>query len=164
MDIPTLSILRNDIKEKALKKERENIDKIIQKRKINRNNWEHDKIKEYENDLIELKKSNDIFIEEMTNLIIEKTNFVLNQNSNAKGFKLIEPHMYKLMYGKFNGSQIYKGFYNYEKNIYSRFKHYEANINETPFIHLKNKFEKYGYYLYEYVADDGIVSVMVDFS
>lgn len=164
MDIPTLSILRKDIKQKALKKERDSIDKIIQKRKMNRNNWEPDKIKEYEEDLIELKKSNDIFIEEMTNLIIEKTNFVLNQNSNAKGFKLIEPHMYKLKYGKFNGSQIYKGFYNYDKNTFCRLKHYEADINETPFIHLKNKFEKYGYFLYEYVADDGVVSVMVDFS
>jgi hypothetical protein len=164
MEIPKLSILRNDIKQKALKKERETIDKIIQKRKNNRNNWEPDEIKEYENDLIELKKSNDIFIEEMTKLIIEKINFVLNQNSNAKGFKLVEPHMYKLKYGKFNGSQIYKGFYNYEKNSYSRFKHYEADIYETPFVQLKNKFEKYGYYLYEYVADDGIVSVMVDFS
>jgi hypothetical protein len=164
MDIPTLSILRKDIKQKALKKERDSIDKIIQKRKMNRNNWEPDRIKEYEDDLIELKKSNDIFIEEMTNLIIEKTNFVLNQNSNAKGFKLIEPHMYKLKYGKFNGSQIYKGFYNYDKNTFCRLKHYEADINETPFIHLKNKFEKYGYLLYEYVADDGVVSVMVDFS
>merc|ERR1712146_770425 len=109
MDIPTLSILRNDIKQKNLKKERDSIDKIIKKRKLNRKNWEKDKIEEYENDLIELKKSHDIFIKEITDLIIEKTHFVLNQNSNAKGFKLIEPHMYKLNYGKFNGSQIYKG-------------------------------------------------------
>ena len=164
MDIPTLSLLRNDIKQKTLKKERDSINKIIKKRKLNRKNWEQDKIKEYENDLIELKKSHDIFIKDITELIIEKTNFVLNQNSNAKGFKLIEPHMYKLNYGKFNGSQIYKGFYKKDKNIYCRLKHYEADIDQTPFLDLKNKFEKYGYYLYEYVADDGIISVMVDFS
>lgn len=164
MDIPTLSILRNDIKQKESKKEKNSINKIINKRKLNRNNWEPDKIKEYEEDLIDLKHSNDIFIEEMTNLIIKKTNFVLNQNSNAKGFKLVEPHMYKLMYGKFNGSQIYKGFYNYDKNIFCRLKHYEANINETPFTYLKNTFEKYGYFLYEYVDDNGIISIMVDFS
>ena len=164
MDIPKLSILRNDIKQKALKKERDSIDKIINKRKLNRKNWDQEKIKKYEEDLTELKKSNDIFIREMTDLIIEKTNYVLRQNSNAKGFKLIEPHMYKLNYGKYNGSQIYKGFFNKDKNIFCRLKHYEADIDQTPFLDLKNKFEKYGYYLYEYVADDGIISVMVDFS
>ena len=46
MDIPTLSILRNDIKQKTLKKERDSIDKIIKKRKLNRKNWEKDKIEE----------------------------------------------------------------------------------------------------------------------
>ena len=164
MDIPKLSILRNDIKQKALKKERDSIDKIINKRKLNRKNWDHDKIKKYEDDLTELKKSNDIFIKEMTDLIIEKTNYVLRQNSNAKGFKLIEPHMYKLNYGKYNGSQIYKGFFNKNKNIFCRLKHYEANIDETPFDHLKNLFEKHGYLLYEYLADNGIISIMVDFN
>ena len=47
MDIQKLSILRNDIKQKALKKERDSIDKIINKRKLNRKNWDQDKIKKY---------------------------------------------------------------------------------------------------------------------
>ena len=73
MDIPKLSILRNDIKQKALKKERDSINKIITKKKLNRKNWDQDKIKKYEDDLTELKKSNDIFIKEMTNLIAQKS-------------------------------------------------------------------------------------------
>ena len=152
MDIPSIDTLRNDAifynelkekKDKDIKKQR--LKSILEKRKNSRNQWSLEHKESWEQYLKKLNIAHNNYVKSLQNEIVFKTKLVLKENPAAEIFKLIQPQMIKSELGNIKPNEIYKGIWRKKKNLYDRYPHIEAGIENSPLIEVTNNMKKYGY-------------------
>lgn len=147
MIIPILNELRKESRIEKNKFNKKKLEEILKYRDEKRKKWSKEKINEYNNFLIELKKAHENYVNALQKEIISKTKHVIKDNPNSRGFNLQDPQFIEADIGKFSENTIYKGLWDKKKKKYSRISHIEAGIDLTPFEEVKFIFNGFGYTL-----------------
>lgn len=145
MEIPHILKLKKELSNKKKIKHEKNLNEILKNREKNRQNWDEEKVKKYDEFLINLKKAHDNYVIAFRNEIITKIKEVIKNNLYTQGIQLIEPQCIEAELFGLHPKLIYKGKFIKGKNTYSRLSHLEAGIKQTPFDQLKEEFKPYGY-------------------
>jgi hypothetical protein len=144
MIIPILNELRKESRIEKNKFNKKKLEEILKYRDEKRKKWSKEKINQYNNFLIELKKAHENYVNALQKEIISKTKYVIKVNPNSKGFNLEDPQFIEADIGKFSQNTIYKGLWDKKKKKYSRISHIEAGIDLTPFEEVKFIFNGFG--------------------
>ena len=144
MIIPILNELRKESRIEKNKFNKKKLEEILKYRDEKRKKWSKEKINQYNNFLIELKKAHENYVNALQKEIISKTKYVIKVNPNSKGFNLEDPQFIEADIGKFSENTIYKGLWDKKKKKYSRISHIEAGIDLTPFEEVKFIFNGFG--------------------
>ena len=162
------SIIKNKIefKKKTKKNNKRKINTILKKRIKSRELWNENRRKKHERFLNKLKSANDNLISAISNEIINKTKFVLENNTKVEAFKLVNPQNINCDLCNFSPDTIIKGFWNPKTRKHSRINHFEAKINDDPIITISKNFKNHGYIIEDITEEneDNNIVIKVTFN
>ena len=88
---------------------------ILESRKQKRETWDPEKKENYQKFLLRLKLAHDNYVKALKTKIVECAEKILQNNINAKFFKLWDPQNLDCELEGFSEFTIYRGFWNSEK-------------------------------------------------
>lgn len=118
---------------------------ILESRKEKRETWDPEKKDNYEKFLVRLKLAHDNYVKALKTKIVECAEKILQNNINAKFFKLWDPQNLDCELEGFSEFTIYRGFWNSEKKKHDRLPHMEAGISATPLRQVTKELMPLGY-------------------
>ena len=118
---------------------------ILESRKQKRETWDPEKKENYQKFLLRLKLAHDNYVNALKTKIVECAEKILQNNINAKFFKLWDPQNLDCELEGFSEFTIYRGFWNSEKKKHDRLPHMEAGISATPLRQVTKELMPLGY-------------------